>query len=172
MHNVYWSMAQTGRTTAMMPIWQGGANLTTGSGEFAVDAADDFARRRHKRLTFSRCWMKPSAVIRRKGTQNGIHCYRSACAISWAHPVNASILSLPILYRHAQVCSNFYAKIAILTTLLPLTMLLSSMPDTRAGAKNCSAMAWNYMNSSRRVNKVVRYTIAARACMLKPLARW
>lgn len=52
-------------------------------------------------------------------------------------------------------------KIAILTTLLPLTMLLSSMPDTHAGAKNCSATAWNYMNSSRRVNKVVRYTIAA-----------
>ncbi len=56
------------------------------------------------------------------------------------------------LYRHAQVWRNSLSrmvrkgvKIAILQPiLLPLTMLLSSMPDTRAGAKNCSAMAWNY----------------------------
>lgn len=43
-----------------------------------------------------------------RARQNGIHCYRSACSISWAHPVNASILSLPILYRHAQVWRNSY----------------------------------------------------------------
>lgn len=101
-----------------------------------------------------------------RARQNGIHCYRSACSISWAHPVNASILSLPILYRHAQVWRNSTmvrkgVKIAILTNSLAANDVAVVHAGYARWRKNCSATAWNYMNSSRRVNKVVRYTIAA-----------
>lgn len=52
-------------------------------------------------------------------------------------------------------------KIAILTNSLAANDVAVVHAGYARWRKNCSAMAWNYMNSSRRVNKVVRYTIAA-----------
>ncbi len=78
-----------------------------------------------------------------------------------AYPVNASILSLPILYRHAQVGATLTDGEKRGKDCDPNQFFAANdVAVVHAGyarwRKKLSATAWNYMNSSRRVNKVVR----------------
>ncbi len=80
-------------------------------------------------------------------------------------PVNASILSLPILYRHVQVWRNLTDGEKRGKDCDPNQFSCRyDVAVVHAGyarwRKKLLRYGWNYMNSSRRVNKVVRYTIA------------